>query len=254
MNFSGQTSLIENLEKSNSRTMLIYGPNHHGKKTLLRRFYAEKGLPVYEITGNVADFRESIDLMRTQMNPTVYIIPDVDTLNLTIQNLLLKVLEEPPMKAVFVLTASNRILPTIKSRCVTFMTAPYTKEEILAVSAEYEPCLEYADSPGGCELIRQVVDFSRVEPETALRSMMTYIEAIVVGETSLAKIILKVNAITSLLKDKGIPYYTFWLLAKNIYKNCNSLKILSVRLNAVNQYVLMDFYLNYWRERNCTLL
>ena len=90
MKFIGQQKLIDSLNKSNSRTMLIYGPQHHGKKTLLRQFYADKGLSVYEVTGNAADFRESIEMMRTQINPTVYLIPDVDRLNVTVQNLLLK--------------------------------------------------------------------------------------------------------------------------------------------------------------------
>ena len=43
MNFVGQQQLIQELKETKSRTLLIYGPKHHGKKTLIRMFYAEKG-------------------------------------------------------------------------------------------------------------------------------------------------------------------------------------------------------------------
>lgn len=252
MVYSGQTKLIESLKTTNSRTVLIYGPQHFGKKTLVRRFYAEQNLPVYEVTGNAADFRESINLMLTQTNPTVYLIPDVDTLNTTVQNMLLKVLEEPPMKARFVLTANNSILPTIKSRCVTYLTEPYTTSEITAVSADYEKCLEYADSPGRCELIRQAVDFDHIEPEGALRSLMTYIASTATTLDSLAQVLVKANEIGKLLKDRNIPYFTFWLLARKIYAPSYSLCVLLEHLDCLDRYIMIDFYMSYWRENLVT--
>ena len=253
MNFVGQKKLIAELEQTNSRTILIQGPKHHGKKNLIRELYTEKGLPMYEVTGNAADFRESIAMMYTQTNPTVYLIPDVDTLNVTVQNMLLKVLEEPPLKATFVLTASNRILPTIKSRCVTYMTTPYTREEILSVSADNEPCLAYADSPGRCVLIKQVVDFSKPESENSLRNIMTYIKTIAVGDSSIATVLVKADEISKIIKEKNIPYFTFWLLANRIYENSSSLLDLSTHLDDMDRYHMVDFYMHYWLERNCML-
>lgn len=249
MKFIGQHKLIESLNTANSRTILIYGPKHHGKKTLIRQFYADKGMSVYEITGNAADFRESIEMMRTQTNPTVYLIPDVDMLNVTVQNLLLKVLEEPPMKATFVLTASNRILPTIKSRCVTYMTEPYTKDEIIAVHENNENCLDYADSPGRCELIRQAVEFDNFTVAGPLVSLMEYIKVITTTPDSIAPILNKANDIGKLLKDKNTPYFTFWLLARKIYENCEGLTFLSEHLNELDRYIMIDFYMTFWRER-----
>jgi len=249
MNFIGQHILIESLNKSNSRTILIYGPKHHGKKTLLRQFYADKGMSVYEVTGNAADFRESIEMMRTQTNPTVYLIPDVDTLNVTVQNLLLKVLEEPPMKATFVLTASNRILPTIKSRCVTYMTVPYTRDEILTASADNEKYLDYADSPGRCALIRQAVNFNGVEPTNSLLSMMEYIKGVATTPDSIAPILVKANEISKLLKDKNISYFTFWLIARKLYDDPEGLDWLSKRINELDRYIMIDYYMLYWKKR-----
>lgn len=49
----------------------------------------------------------------------VYILHEADTMNLSAQNAALKLLEEPPAGAVFLLTAVNvdRLLPTVRSRC-----------------------------------------------------------------------------------------------------------------------------------------
>lgn len=50
----------------------------------------------------------------------VYILADADCMNASAQNALLKILEEPPSYAVFILTASSKsaMLETILSRCV----------------------------------------------------------------------------------------------------------------------------------------
>ena len=50
----------------------------------------------------------------------VYIIEEAGTMNPAAQNALLKVLEEPPAYAVFILSAENpgALLPTVRSRCV----------------------------------------------------------------------------------------------------------------------------------------
>ena len=62
----------------------------------------------------------------------VYIIDDADTMTEESQNCLLKTLEEPPEYAMIILIASNenRMLQTIKSRCVIIRFEDLTKEEI----------------------------------------------------------------------------------------------------------------------------
>ena len=49
----------------------------------------------------------------------VYVIADADTMNTQAQNALLKLLEEPPESAAFILCAANPglLLPTVRSRC-----------------------------------------------------------------------------------------------------------------------------------------
>ena len=58
-------------------------------------------------------------------------IADCDNMSSAAANALLKVTEEPPQKAYFILTCESldNLLPTIKSRGVTYMLEPYTYEE-----------------------------------------------------------------------------------------------------------------------------
>lgn len=129
----GQTLLMENLKKSKARSILITGPAHFGKKTLVRDFLSNDE-NVFEVTGSANDFRESVYHMYTIVRPTTYIIPDLDKRHPTAQNLLLKVIEEPPLKSRFFITASGGILSTITSRCVSYRVYPYTMQELTSFS------------------------------------------------------------------------------------------------------------------------
>lgn len=76
---------------------------------------------------DVKKFSEKI--YTSAINFKIGIIRDINRLNQESSNALLKILEEPPSKTMFILTASNKnILPTILSRCqiINFNT---TKEE-----------------------------------------------------------------------------------------------------------------------------
>jgi len=65
--------------------------------------------------------RERIGFTPSQAKFTVYIIDEVHMLTTEAFNALLKTLEEPPAHAVFVMatTEEHKVLPTIKSRCMT---------------------------------------------------------------------------------------------------------------------------------------
>ena len=67
-------------------------------------------------------------------DPTVYIIENADNMSQNAANALLKVTEEPPNSAYFILLVEglDNLLPTIKSRGVTYMLDPYTYEELSA--------------------------------------------------------------------------------------------------------------------------
>lgn len=78
-----------------------------------------------EITvDQVRSVAASAPVMPNEGNGKAYIIQDADTMNLQAQNALLKLLEEPPESASFILCAANpqQLLPTVRSRCELIRT------------------------------------------------------------------------------------------------------------------------------------
>lgn len=164
---------------------LFYGSKGIGKKTLAREFArailcrGEGDRPCGMcsschklLSGNHPDFYSyegktganaiHIDLIRelrsdAYIRPNdgdykVYLLPGAEDMSVGAANALLKVLEEPPAHAVFLLTANNRdMVPlTIRSRCIQQELYPMTtsetaaallaiEQEALAVSAEGVP-------------------------------------------------------------------------------------------------------------------
>lgn len=255
MNFIGQDSLIQDLESTDARAVLIQGPIHFGKKTLIRNVYSELGLYVYEISGSVSDFRETIEFIKTQTNPIMYLIPDVDKLHPGIQNLLLKILEEPPMKARFCLTASNSILPTIKSRCVCYYMQPYTPEQIRGLLCDTELALfrnsapfvqKCVESPGQLQLLygwgNGDILFNLIEQMTAINSNLTQ---------PLAVVLNKANGLAKYMKENGVDFYTFYFLAKGLHSDTESYRILTQNLGELDRYIMCYFYAELWKEAAC---
>lgn len=255
MNFIGQEVLIDNLTKTNARAILIQGPAHSGKKTLIRRLYTELGLFVYEVSGSVAEFRETMDFIKTQTNPIMYLIPDVDRLHSGIQNLLLKVLEEPPMRARFCLTASNSILPTIKSRCVCYSMEPYTPEQIQSLCCDSERAWvqKYVDvvsrsvaTPGQ---LYTLVGWSNYAATSELIDRMTDIRNSL--NQSVALVLNKANQLGKFLKENDLDFYVFYLIAKGLHSDSECFSILTQNFYELDRYIMCYFYAELWKEVAC---
>ncbi|MCF0121231.1 MAG: hypothetical protein HUJ65_06290 [Oscillospiraceae bacterium] len=74
----------------------------------------------------IREVRTDAIVMPNEADRKVYIIRHADTMNLNGQNALLKILEEPPSYAMFILVAENPInlLPTVRSRCALITLSP----------------------------------------------------------------------------------------------------------------------------------
>jgi DNA polymerase III subunit delta' len=88
----------------------------------------------------VADIRRAGDFFSHTAGEGGYricIIDAADDLNTESANALLKVLEEPPARSLFILVnhQAGRILPTIRSRCLRLDLDPLTEEETVSVLA-----------------------------------------------------------------------------------------------------------------------
>lgn len=77
--------------------------------------------------------RRDASVLPSEARSKVFLIRHAHQMNASAQNALLKLLEEPPSYAFFVLTAENPggLLPTILSRCTQFALSPLPKEELL---------------------------------------------------------------------------------------------------------------------------
>ncbi len=73
----------------------------------------------------------------------VYILPEIDKSLATAQNVLLKIIEEPPKGVVFIMTAvsKEKILPTVQSRSVLLSLPPMSESDCAAILTEkgYDP-------------------------------------------------------------------------------------------------------------------
>ncbi len=101
----------------------------------------------------------------------VCVVDSADDLNASAANALLKVLEEPPARAIFLIIAHQpaRVLPTIRSRCRKLALRPLAEAEITVVldgldvdadSATIGQAIALADGS-----VRRAI--SRLDPETA---------------------------------------------------------------------------------------
>ncbi len=130
----------------------------------------------------IEDMYEDAYVMPNDCDCKVYILPDCENIQERTQNMMLKLIEEPPSHAYFIFTARDKsvFLPTILSRVITF-GVPECKEgecaEALAQHEKYTPeqineavsvfhgnigcCMEYLEGAGCAEevkLCRSLID------------------------------------------------------------------------------------------------
>lgn len=115
---------------------------------------------------NVTDIK--VDTIRTIIQESykvstisVYNIINADGMSAQAQNSLLKVTEEPPNKAYFVLTLEDEqnTLPTIRSRGTVYHCDNYTQDELMNYAEEKYGIFKYCgicDTPGEIDLLHSM--------------------------------------------------------------------------------------------------
>ena len=94
--------------------------NIHPDVITLARLEDEKGRPKREIgVDQIRQLSADACIMPNEAPRKVYIIREAETMNIPAQNAALKLLEEPPLGALFLLCTTNasKLLPTVRSRC-----------------------------------------------------------------------------------------------------------------------------------------
>jgi hypothetical protein len=149
----GQERLLNRIDKMIDagfpRFTIICGNKNSGRKMIVNRI--AKGLNAHLINSSIKvdDVREIIDLSYKQSEPTLYLLADVDKMSPAAKNALLKITEEPPRKAYFIMTLQdiNSTLATLKSRGTILNIDPYTPDNLL----------DYAEA-NGYELTKEEQD------------------------------------------------------------------------------------------------
>ena len=106
----------------------------------------------------IDDVRRTIEYAYSYTAPTVYIFRNADDMSVGAKNALLKVVEEPPNNAYFIMTVHNidNMLGTIRSRGTVIKMEPYSMQELRSVS-EDELKLEYCTNIGELQLAHEEV-------------------------------------------------------------------------------------------------
>lgn len=133
----GQRVLLDRIggqieRKKFPRFSILIGEKGSGKKLLAKSIAQMLGIPCSVVSDNKVDtVREIIDAAYSIDTPIVYVIPDCDNMSGASANALLKITEEPPRNAYFIITCENEenLLSTIRSRGVTYMLEPYSYED-----------------------------------------------------------------------------------------------------------------------------
>lgn len=208
------------------RTIILSGMRGCGKR-LFASYIAEQFGFDLRWTGNkVNDVRDMISDCRSLSKPTMFVFVGADDMSLSAKNSLLKVTEEPPNDAYFVIPLEDvsSTLATIKSRSIEIQMEPYTKEQ-LAEFTDNELCLEIAKCPG------EIINLEKMGVENLVKIVEKVIDNIADVSSGNALHISKNVKFKD--DDEGYDLDVFWRVLLNrivhrLYDNALSYKMAEV--------------------------
>lgn len=163
----------------------------HPDVITVQRETDDKGRKKRELSvGRIRAVVSDAQVMPNEARIKVYVIRDADTMNIPAQNAMLKLLEEPPKSAGFILCAANpeNLLPTVRSRCVLRRRNAESDEDEDArqLSKAY---LSLAASGDRAALLRWCTEKEGMDPpqaEAFIRAGRTELADILCGRSSVA--------------------------------------------------------------------
>jgi DNA polymerase-3 subunit delta' len=223
--------LLADLSDNQAFYTMLIDQGSHPNLLVLEKSIDEDGKPEVDI--KIDQARKLVDF--AHQSPAVpgwriVIIDSIDEMNRNAANSLLKILEEPPQKFLFLMVCHSMgaILPTIRSRCNIFPLTPLTPEELTHSGINIDPYLLNATNGSiGAALAMQSINV-----EEFCRTVTNIISDLNRGST------LKLTSyITSLDKKepsvKTLPDILEWItreaaLCANGIKSSNLIKDLAV--------------------------
>ena len=133
----GQEKCLETvdrlIDKGFPRFVLITGCEKSGKKMLSKEIAKRMDVPIVVCGIKVDEVREVIAEAYKQGEPIIYLFPNIDDMSINAKNALLKVTEEPPRQAYFIITAKDRrnVLFTLLSRSYELPMDLYNYKDLM---------------------------------------------------------------------------------------------------------------------------
>lgn len=268
----GQTNLqsqIEQLIENHTfpRFSIFVGPKGSGKKTLAHWIYQKFGKGLFVNIGISVDaVRQCISESYTiRGQQVIYLFSDADNMSNAAKNALLKVTEEPPNNAYFIMTLEdeNNTLETIRSRATIFHMDRYTPDEIYQYACDFDRCdtesyklfTSICDTPGDVDVLKKM----------GSKEFYDYVQLVVdnIAEVSLANA-FKIPSKVALKDDaEGYDLRLFWKAFMNVCWNrsydydtkkyCDGIVVTSrylqkLRVKGINRSMLMDNWVLEIRE------
>ena len=133
----GQKTLLAKIEQmltSYPKFSIITGAANSGKRLIAEYICKRLGLQIVYFGTGIDNVREIIELSYQQDKPICYICANADSMSIGAKNSLLKITEEPPNNAYFILTLQSitNTLETIQSRATVLSLDEYTPDELIA--------------------------------------------------------------------------------------------------------------------------
>lgn len=145
--------------------IVLIGAKGSGKRTLAYTIAHIQGCVYSEVDTKVDTVRSVIESAYTSATKVLYCFADADTMRAEAKNAMLKITEEPPENAYFVLTVQDdsTLLDTIKSRADVIRMLPYSQQnlksyiedqQITSDKNEIEQMVYVCNTPGDINILK----------------------------------------------------------------------------------------------------
>ena len=175
----GQKNLLKQIDwmcqaKCFPRFSILVGENGKQEEEFTRYITKQLGCFLHILPDTKIDtIRDIITESYKIYKPMLYVLQDADNMSIQAKNSLLKVTEEPPNNAYFIMLLNdiNNTLDTIKSRATIFAMEPYSWNDLntyfmtnwLTTDSDYKKIvLDLSETPGDIDLLQ-----TQCEPGTA---------------------------------------------------------------------------------------